>query len=143
MGCGHMGGIAQAEHHDRFIIDLQTSGAEAEEVIANRLGRGAEFAVKDGPDGGPRIVGRRFIGWVWVRRRFEASGLGGAVETEHKQAEGDGFAQSSVEMEAAVDFYGWEEDGDRSRGEEDLPEAFDGGGIDFIGFTGIGGGVGG
>src|SRR2546426_2517238 len=28
--------------------------------------------------------------------------LGGAVETQHKQAEGDGFAEAGVEMEAAA-----------------------------------------
>ena len=79
MGCGDMGGIAQAEHHDRFIVDLQASGTDAEEVIANRLGRGAEFAVENGPDCGRRIVGRRFIGGVLV---------GGGAENALRQVSG-------------------------------------------------------
>ena len=118
MGCSDMSRIAEAKHHDRFIVNFKASNAEAKEIIANRLGWRAEFAVEDGPDGGRRIVGR-VIGWVLVVKRFEGSGPGSAVETEHKQAERNGFAQASVKMEAAVDFHGREEDGDGGRGRDE------------------------
>ena len=69
------------------------------------------------------------------------SSPGGAVEAEHNQAEGNGFAQTSVKMDSAIDFHGWEEDGDGRRGQENLPEAVESCGINLIGYASVGGGM--
>ena len=45
-------------------------------------------------------------------------------------------------MEATVDFHRWKEDRDGRGGEEDLPEALNAGGINFIGLPGMGSRVG-
>src|SRR5688572_19511575 len=116
-----MGGIPQAENDYCFIIDLQAAGADAEETVSNGFRWGAKFAVENGPDGRQRILGPRLVDWA-LASSFDGSRLVGAGQTKHKQAERDGFAQPGVQMDTTIDFHRWEEHGDSSRSEEDLPE---------------------
>ena len=74
-----------------------------------------------------RPVVRNFAMWACTAMMTVAQARSYEHTAEQKQAERNGFAKAGGEMKAAVDLHGWEEDGDGSRGEQDLPESLEAG----------------